>query len=64
MDLKLEKNHYQNDFHIVTPLVESEALSDLLSNNQSKTKVFLKLDNLQPSGSFKIRGINNLINEV
>ena len=44
-----------NPFHIKTPLVESKKLSSL-----AKKKVYLKLDNLQPSGSFKLRGIGNL----
>ena len=43
---------------IETPLIESTALS--LSAN---CRVFLKLDLLQPSGSFKSRGIGNLILE-
>ena len=38
--------------HIETPLVASDALSNLL-----KKDIRLKLDVLQPSGSFKIRGI-------
>ena len=38
--------------HIETPLVSSDILSDLL-----KKDIRLKLDVLQPSGSFKIRGI-------
>jgi L-serine/L-threonine ammonia-lyase len=41
---------------IETPLIESTALS--LSAN---CRVFLKLELLQPSGSFKSRGIGNLI---
>ncbi|CAK4630621.1 unnamed protein product [Aphanomyces euteiches] len=40
--------------HIVTPMLESQALGQLL-----KKRVFLKLDNCQPSGSFKLRGIGN-----
>lgn len=43
---------------IETPLIESRALS--LSAN---CRVFLKLELLQPSGSFKSRGIGNLIIE-
>jgi len=39
--------------HRVTPLI----LSDKLTKAVGKGPVFLKLDNLQPSGSFKIRGI-------
>ena len=38
--------------HIETPLVSSDVLSNLL-----KKDIRLKLDVLQPSGSFKIRGI-------
>ncbi len=38
--------------HRHTPLIRSEPLSALAGSD-----VFLKLDNLQPSGSFKIRGM-------
>ncbi|MBN2123412.1 MAG: pyridoxal-phosphate dependent enzyme [Deltaproteobacteria bacterium] len=38
--------------HVPTPLWESRPLSDLLG-----TRVFLKMEALQPVGSFKIRGI-------
>ena len=49
-------------FHIETPLIESKKLSShLLSSNK---KVLLKLDNLQPSGSFKIRGIGYLASKA
>lgn len=41
--------------HVHTPLVESAPLSAL-----AKRRVLLKLDNQQPSGSFKIRGHGNL----
>ena len=44
--------------HAKTPLVESPKLSKLAGR-----QVLLKLDNLQPSGSFKIRGIGNLVQE-
>ncbi|KAF2099218.1 tryptophan synthase beta subunit-like PLP-dependent enzyme [Rhizodiscina lignyota] len=39
-----------------TPLIESAALS-----RAAGCKVFMKLDNLQPSGSFKSRGIGNYL---
>eukprot|EP00026_Physarum_polycephalum_P013824 Phypoly_transcript_14270.p1 GENE.Phypoly_transcript_14270~~Phypoly_transcript_14270.p1 ORF type:complete len:325 (+),score=49.86 Phypoly_transcript_14270:26-976(+) len=39
-------------FHINTPLLDSPVLSKITG-----TPVFLKLDSLQPSGSFKIRGL-------
>ncbi|MFM6990478.1 MAG: pyridoxal-phosphate dependent enzyme, partial [Rhodoferax sp.] len=38
--------------HIATPLIESRALSSLAGK-----PVWLKLDALQPPGSFKIRGV-------
>jgi L-serine/L-threonine ammonia-lyase len=41
--------------HIVTPLLSNAPLSHLLGK-----QVLLKMDNLQPSGSFKIRGIGKL----
>ncbi|XP_068127590.1 L-serine dehydratase/L-threonine deaminase [Hyperolius riggenbachi] len=41
--------------HLNTPLRDSVPLSKL-----SGTKVYLKLDNAQPTGSFKIRGIGHL----
>ncbi|GAM39226.1 hypothetical protein TCE0_034f10593 [Talaromyces pinophilus] len=41
---------------IETPLIESAALS-----KAAGCRIFLKLDCLQPSGSFKSRGIGNLI---
>ncbi|KAL6855779.1 threonine dehydratase [Trichoderma novae-zelandiae] len=40
--------------YIETPLVKSNTLSEVAGCN-----VFLKLENLQPSGSFKSRGIGN-----
>lgn len=41
--------------HLETPLIYSHALSDQLGK-----KIWLKMDALQPSGSFKIRGIGHL----
>ncbi|KAJ9495394.1 catabolic L-serine/threonine dehydratase [Exophiala xenobiotica] len=41
---------------VTTPLIESRALSEA-----AECRVFLKLDNLQPAGSFKSRGIGNYI---
>lgn len=46
-------------FHTVTPLLESWALSQVAG-----TTVFLKCENVQPSGSFKIRGIGHFCQEV
>lgn len=47
--------------HIVTPLKYSEALSKLIPG---ATEVYMKLENCQPSGSFKIRGIGQLARKV
>ncbi|NWW83265.1 SDSL protein, partial [Climacteris rufus] len=49
----------QKPFHVVTPVLESLPLSKAVG-----TKVFMKLENVQPSGSFKIRGIGHLCQEV
>ncbi|MGH0155138.1 UNVERIFIED_CONTAM: hypothetical protein FKN15_028547 [Acipenser sinensis] len=46
-------------FHVLTPLLESLELSKLAGNT-----VYLKMDNAQPSGSFKIRGIGHLCQKV
>ncbi|OLP84170.1 L-serine dehydratase/L-threonine deaminase [Symbiodinium microadriaticum] len=45
--------------HIETPLIHSEAFSKRLG-----AEVFLKLDLLQPSGSFKLRGIGQTVREA
>ncbi|KAF7589436.1 hypothetical protein BBP40_004273 [Aspergillus hancockii] len=51
-----ESNITQRKPWIETPLIESAALS-----KAAGCRVFLKLELLQPSGSFKSRGIGNLI---
>ena len=43
---------YMNPLHIETPLIESASLK-----TASGGSVWLKCDNMQPTGSFKIRGI-------
>lgn len=51
--------------HLKTPLLFSHELS--LSNSPidgKRRNIYLKLDNCQPSGSFKIRGIGHLIYQV
>ncbi|CAG0892638.1 unnamed protein product [Darwinula stevensoni] len=45
--------------HIVTPCVLSRSLSDHVGR-----PVYLKLENLQPSGSFKIRGIGHAMRKA
>jgi len=45
--------------HVVTPLIHSTALSSIAGRD-----VFLKLENVQPSGSFKIRGIGRTMQEA
>jgi len=44
-----------NPLHINTPLIESSPIS-----KEAGLKVLLKLENTQPTGSFKIRGIGHL----
>lgn len=46
-------------FHTVSPLLWSWALSQVAGAN-----VFLKCENMQPTGSFKIRGIGHFCQEV
>lgn len=45
--------------HVKTPLRGSTSLSKVAGTN-----VYLKMDNAQPSGSFKIRGIGHLCQMV
>ncbi|KAK7086630.1 hypothetical protein SK128_006916 [Halocaridina rubra] len=52
----MDCNKTDNAIHLVTPLIESDPLTRLCGR-----QVLLKLDNIQPSGSFKIRGISNAI---
>ncbi|NXC50371.1 SDSL protein, partial [Penelope pileata] len=49
----------EKPFHIVSPLLESLSLS-----RAAGTKVYMKLENVQPTGSFKIRGIGHLCQEA
>lgn len=54
---KIEKARDRLEGHIErTPLVQSESLSE-----HSGAPVFLKLENLQPTGSFKLRGATNAV---
>ncbi|KAM3843237.1 serine dehydratase-like [Diretmus argenteus] len=46
-------------FHLNTPLLESVGMSKRVG-----TAVYLKMESSQPSGSFKIRGIGNLCQQV
>ncbi|KAK4092198.1 hypothetical protein Purlil1_3451 [Purpureocillium lilacinum] len=48
---------------IETPLIKSASLSELVGWHHLPSNVLLKLENLQPSGSFKSRGIGNFIVE-
>jgi len=45
--------------YVQTPLIESRSMSD-----KSGKTIYLKLENTQPTASFKLRGISNLIQEV
>ena len=46
--------------YIKTPLVESRHLTTLAGG----TPVYLKLENTQPCGAFKLRGISHIIQKV
>ncbi|XP_063000427.1 serine dehydratase-like [Elgaria multicarinata webbii] len=46
-------------FHVVTPVLESVALSQAAG-----TKVYMKMENVQPTGSFKIRGVGYFCQQV
>jgi threonine dehydratase len=47
--------------HFVTPLKYSKALSKLVPG---PTEVYMKMENCQPSGSYKIRGVGRLARKV
>ncbi|NWI86072.1 SDSL protein, partial [Pitta sordida] len=49
----------QKPFHVVSPVLESLPLSKAVG-----TKVLMKLENIQPAGSFKIRGIGHSCQEA
>ncbi|XP_040433295.1 serine dehydratase-like [Cygnus olor] len=49
----------ERPFHLVSPLLESLPLS-----RAAGTKVYMKLENVQPTGSFKIRGIGHFCQEA
>ena len=49
----------KDQLHICSPLIKSDKLSEKIGN-----EVLLKLENLQPSGSFKIRGIGKTCHEA
>lgn len=59
MEGSLAERAAEEHFHTVTPLLESWALSQVVG-----TTVFLKCENVQPTGSFKIRGIGHFCQEV
>ncbi|KAL4839942.1 hypothetical protein H8958_012005 [Nasalis larvatus] len=59
MDGPVAERAKQEPFHVVTPLLESWALSQVAG-----MPIFLKCENVQPSGSFKIRGIGHFCQEM
>eukprot|EP01132_Coremiostelium_polycephalum_P003672 gene3672-4574_t len=59
---KTIEQHQQQYLHINTPLLESLSISKELE--LEGIKCYLKMDALQPSGSFKIRGIGMLCQEL
>nr|XP_027205562.1 NADH dehydrogenase [ubiquinone] iron-sulfur protein 2, mitochondrial-like [Dermatophagoides pteronyssinus] len=50
------RKYFEGNIYIRTPLVESIELRKYCAGRQ----VYLKMENCQPSGSFKLRGISNL----
>ena len=58
-DVENLRKSYPAPLHVKTPLIISRRLSEKL-----KTNVWLKLDNLQPSQSFKLRGMSLLCQKV
>ena len=59
MALENKSEKQLDHLHQVTPVILSNKLS--LINNRN---VYLKLDNGQASGSFKLRGIGHLVYQV
>ena len=53
--LHVELSMANLSLHVTTPLLRSKKLSDKLG-----CSVWLKMENMQNSGSFKARGIGNL----
>ncbi|CAL4152729.1 unnamed protein product, partial [Meganyctiphanes norvegica] len=53
-----DSNFIMQHMHSVTPLIHSSFLSQLCGR-----KVLLKMENTQPSGSFKIRGIGHFVQQ-
>ena len=51
------------DLVVRTPLVRLD-LPDSLASHLNDTRIFLKLENLQPIGSFKIRGAHNVVRQL
>jgi threonine dehydratase len=51
----------EKPLHIVTPLLRSAALTELLPGCEG---VYLKMENCQIAGSFKIRGFGRLAQKV
>ncbi|NXX51114.1 SDSL protein, partial [Tricholaema leucomelas] len=49
----------EKPFHVISPVLESLPLS-----KAAGTRVYMKLENVQPTGSFKIRGIGHLCQEA
>ncbi|CAH8459266.1 unnamed protein product [Schistosoma rodhaini] len=46
---------------VKSPLIPSPVLSSLLTQRGCQMNIWLKLENIQPTGSFKIRGVENVV---
>lgn len=49
---------------VKSPLIPSPVLSSLLTQRGCQMNIWLKLENIQPTGSFKIRGVENVVRKV
>ncbi|KAI7804646.1 putative serine dehydratase-like, partial [Triplophysa rosa] len=57
---KMLRTMSKHGFHVVTPLLESLGMSKRLGT----TTVYLKMENSQPTGSFKIRGVGYMCQNI
>ena len=55
----MSSGDHKGPLHMVTPSIRSTPIS-----KKAGFDVYLKLENLQVPGSFKIRGIGNLVTKV
>jgi L-serine/L-threonine ammonia-lyase len=59
-----EKMITPHQFYVTTPMLKSEPLTKLLHNSGIQRDVYIKLDNLQRSGSYKDRGMATFLTHM